>query len=220
MPEARRAQAVVFDCDGVLVDSEAPVVAIDQIMLRDFGVHLSLGEIHARFVGMTEAAYVAEVERMVGPLPPDWREPYRHLYDRALGEDLRAIAGVGAVIERLTVPTAVASNSDHPRIRRSLEHVGLLRHFDGRIVSAQDVPRGKPAPDVYLRAAELLGVSPEACVAVEDSPTGVRAARAAGMRVFGYVDGLTPREALREEGATTFDAMGDLVELIDRAAYA
>ncbi|WP_374009148.1 HAD family hydrolase [Leifsonia sp. LS-T14] len=214
LPEHGAPQAVIFDCDGVLVDSEAPAVAIDQIMLRDFGIDLPLDEIHARFVGMTEAAYIAELERMVGPLPPGWREPYRPLYEHALGDGLQAIEGVDAVIESLTVPTAVASNSSHPRIRRSLGRVGLLHHFDGRIVSAQDVPRGKPAPDVYLWAAALLQVSPEACVAIEDSPTGARAARSAGMRVFGYVDGLTSRQLLRAEGATTFTAMEELLDLI------
>ncbi|MGO4595182.1 HAD family hydrolase [Leifsonia sp. 2TAF2] len=206
--------AVIFDCDGVLVDSEAPIVSIDQRMLADFGVELTLEEIHARFVGMTEAAYLAEVEQLVGTLPADWREPYRPLYERALGEDLRAIPGVEEVVAGLTVPTAVASNSAHPRIRRSLQRVGLLDYFDGRIVSAQDVPHGKPAPDVYLKAAGMLRVLPSACVAIEDSSTGVRAARAAGMRVLGFVDGLTPGRALRAAGAITFTSMDEVPQLL------
>jgi HAD superfamily hydrolase (TIGR01509 family) len=213
------AKAVIFDCDGVLVDSEGPVAAIDQRMLADFGLELSLEEIHARFVGRTEEAYLAEIERMVGALPPGWRLPYRALYERALGEELRAITGVEAVIASLTVPTAVASNSGRARVRRSLERVGLLRYFGGRIVSAEDVPNGKPAPDVYLRAADVVGVAPTSCVAIEDSPTGARAAARAGMSVLGYVDGLIPAHLLRAEGAITVTSMDELPDLLrDRSA--
>jgi len=210
--------AVVFDCDGVLVDSEAPVIAIDQRMLADFGVELTLEEVHARFVGITEAAYHAEIEKMVGQLPDGWRDPYHSLYLRALHEDLQPIAGVGDVIAGLTLPTAVASNSSRIRVRESLELVGLLHFFDDRIVSAEDVPHGKPAPDVYLRAAELLRVPAASCVAVEDSTTGVRAARSAGMTVLGYVDGLTPGHALRSAGAITFGSMTELPALLDELA--
>lgn len=211
----RAPEAVVFDCDGVLVDSETRIVAIDQRMLADLGHELTLEEVHARFVGMTEEAYLAEVERMVGELPAGWREPYRPLYEQALGEELQAIPGVERAIAAISLPTAVASNSSRARVRRSLELVGLWDHFDGRIASAEDVPRGKPAPDVYLRAAAILDVAAPTCIAVEDSPTGVRAARAAGMTVLGYVDGLTPGHVLRAEGATTFAAMDDLPGLVE-----
>lgn len=208
-------EAVIFDCDGVLVDSETRLVEIDQRLLADLGWHMTVEEVHARFVGKTEEHFVAEIERNVPNLPANWREPYVPLYTRALEEELEVIPGVEQVISALTVPTAVASNSSRRRVRTSLELVGLLRYFDGRIVSAEDVPRGKPAPDVYLRAADLLAVPPTACVAVEDSVTGASAARAAGMTVFGYVDGLTPADALRGTGARTFTSMDDLPDLLD-----
>lgn len=202
--------AVVFDCDGVLVDSETRLVEIDQRMLADLGWHMTVEEVHARFVGKTAEHYLAEIRRNVPDLPANWRDPYLPLIERALREELEAIPGVQEVISGFSVPIAVASNSSRRRVRDSLRLVGLLRYFTGRIVSAEDVAEGKPAPDVYLRAAELLQVAPAACIAVEDSATGVRAARSAGMTVFGSVDGLTPAHTLQAAGARTFAAMEDL----------
>jgi HAD superfamily hydrolase (TIGR01509 family) len=208
--------AVVFDCDGVLVDSETPLVAIDQLMLADLGWKLTREELHARFVGHTADYFEAEVARHVGPLKPNWREPYRHLIDHALREDLVPIDGVRHVVTTLDVPVAVASNSSRKRVRESLAIVGLLQFFDGRIVSAEDVPHGKPAPDVYLRAADLLRIPPARCAAIEDSATGVNAARLAGMTVFGYADGLTSIDTLRTAGAVTFSSMAELPDLLRR----
>lgn len=208
--------AVVFDCDGVLVDSETRLVSIDRRMFAELGWEMTEEEVHARFVGRSAAEYDAEVRAHIPDLAEDWREPYRPLFERALAEELEAIPGVERVIETLAVPIAVASNSSHRRVRTSLELAGLLPHFDGRIVGADDVRNGKPAPDVYLEAARLLGVAPANCVAVEDSPTGVRAARAAGMAVLGFVNGHTRADSLRTAGATTFTAMEDLPELLAR----
>jgi HAD superfamily hydrolase (TIGR01509 family) len=210
--------AVVFDCDGVLVNSEAPLVAIDQRMLADLGWEMTLEEVHTRFVGMSADAYLAEVRRHVPRLPENWREPYLPLIEKALHDDLEMIPGVEDAIRSVEVPIAVASNSSRRRVHKSLEFVGLLKYFGDRVVSAEDVPKGKPAPDVYLEAARILGVGPEKCVAIEDSPTGVRAARAAGMTVLGYANGLTSKDALRGAGATTFTDMSDLPGLLGNLA--
>lgn len=208
--------AVVFDCDGVLVDSEAPLVEIDQRMLADLGWQLSAQEVHDRFVGRSAAEFVEEVERHLGTLPADWRVPYEPLVHRALHEDLRAVAGVREAIAAVDRPVAVASNSTHVRVRESLGSVDLLQHFHDRIVGFDDVPHGKPAPDVYLRAAELLAVPPSRCVAVEDSVTGVRAAVAAGMRVLGYAAGLAAPGPLRAAGAVPFTSMSELAGIVRR----
>ncbi|MCY1693518.1 HAD family hydrolase [Curtobacterium sp. SL109] len=217
MTGATSFRAVVFDCDGVLVDSEAPLAAIDQRMLADLGWQMTLQEVHDRFVGHTAAHFVEEVERHLGGLPVGWREPYEPLVHRALHEDLQAVDGVLDVLAGLDVPVAVASNSSHARVRESLALVGLLQHFGDLVVGSDDVVQGKPAPDVYLRAADLLAVPPTTCVAVEDSVTGVRSARAAGMTVFGYAAGLTAPGPLRAAGAVTFSSMAELPALLSGA---
>ncbi len=211
-------KAVIFDCDGVLVDSETRLAAIELEMLADFGCKVTIEEFNARFVGLTEQDYRFEIEREIGALPSNWREPYRGRRERALREELQAVPGVKSVVESLAVPIAVASNSARTRVRDALELVDLLQYFNEKIVTSEDVPMGKPAPDVYIRAAEILGVAPTCCVAIEDSPIGVRAARRAGMTVFGYVNGLAAEAVLRAEGAKTFDSMADLPELLTRLA--
>jgi HAD superfamily hydrolase (TIGR01509 family) len=206
--------AVVFDCDGVLVDSERLQVAIDRLVYAELGWDASLDEIAERFVGKTGALFDAELRAVLPGLAIGWREPYEHLYERAMRDDLRAVDGVRDALQSIDVPAAVASNSDRRTLLQSLSTTSLLDHFDGRVVSAEDVAHPKPAPDVYLRAAALLGVAPTRCLAVEDSPTGVAAARAAGMRVLGYGGGLTPPDRLRDAGATVFTSMDELPALV------
>ena len=208
-------ELVIFDCDGVLVDSERVSVGVVQRVLEDLGWSLSIEEIIERFVGGSKEHFDAQVATQLGrPLPPGWDEPYAAWYRTAFEQELEAVPGISAAIARLTVPSCVASNSSHEHVRKSLRMVGLLQHFDGRIFSAADVARGKPAPDVYLLAAETMGVPPSQCVVVEDSRFGVQAARAAGMRVLGYAGGLTPAEWLEGERTDVFTSMDELHSLL------
>ncbi|MFJ4997293.1 HAD family hydrolase [Microbacterium sp. NPDC088619] len=217
MQATDRPDLVVFDCDGVLVDSEKVSIEVDRRVLADLGWAISHDEILHRFVGRSSAYFRAEIEAHLGrSLPDDWEAPYQSWYLDAFARELTAVAGVEAALDEITTATCVASSGSHAKIRRNLAQTGLLPRFAGRIFSADDVANGKPAPDLFLHAAERLGVDPERCVVVEDSRFGAQAARAAGMRVLGYAGGLTPAEWLEREGATVFTDMRDLPELVRR----
>ncbi|MEC3997936.1 HAD family phosphatase [Actinacidiphila sp. DG2A-62] len=211
-------ELVIFDCDGVLVDSERIAVHIDARVLAELGWPMPLEEVVERFVGRSAADMTAAIEQHLGkPLPAGWRERYRELYREAFERELAPVDGVVDALDALDargLATCVASNSSHAGLRHSLGLTGLHERFRGRIFSAADVSRGKPAPDLFLHAARVSGVAPGRCVVVEDSRYGVRAACAAGMRVYGYAGGLTPAGWLAEEGAVVFDDMRDLPALI------
>lgn len=209
--------AVVFDCDGVLVDSEVLSSTVSQRVLADLGWNVDFETMMATFVGCSNEFFVSEVEKNTGrTLAPDWSVPYWPWFEEAFREGLREIKGISVALDQIDLPTAVASNSGYERIRMSLEIVGLLDRFDGRICSAEDVAQGKPAPDVYLRAAELLCVAPERCIAIDDSAFGVQSARAAGMHVLAYETELTPPGAHSGPRTTVFHSMGEVPRLIDQ----
>ncbi|OUM43485.1 HAD family hydrolase [Arthrobacter sedimenti] len=206
---------VIFDCDGVLVDSERLAVKVDQRVLADLGWNLSIEEIAARFMGCSHDHFRAEIERHIGrSLAPDWSAEYQPWYEETFERELTAVPGVIEALNEITLPTCVASNSGHSKLAYTLGATGLLQRFTGRIFSAEDVLTGKPAPDLFLHAALTLGFSPGECIVVEDSRFGVEAARAAGMTVLGYAGGLTPHEWLVGPGTTVFHDMANLPELI------
>ncbi|MGM7666093.1 HAD family hydrolase [Microbacterium sp. A93] len=211
---------VIFDCDGVLVDSEVLSVEVDRRVLAEFGWHLNQEQIVHRFVGRPSAHFRAELESHLGRgLPDEWEEPYLPWYADAFERELVAVAGVEEAIEQIPWATCVASSGPHEKIRHTLGITGLHARFEGRIFSATEVAEGKPAPDLFLHAAARMGVSPSRCVVIEDSRFGVAAARAAGMHSFGYAGGLTPSEWLRGENTTVFDDMADLPGLLGLPDY-
>ncbi|MEU8892636.1 HAD family hydrolase [Streptomyces sp. NPDC048442] len=212
-------ELVIFDCDGVLVDSERICVKVDARITADLGCAFTEAEIIEKFVGSSDEVYTAAIaERLGRTLEEGWRQPYEHLYEEAFAAELTAVDGIGEILDRLgrsATPFCVASNGRHQDIRRSFGLTSLTRHFTGdRIFSATDVPLGKPAPDLFLHAARSLGVAPERCVVVEDSPYGVQAAHAAGMRALGYCGGLSRAARLEAAGAVVFDDMGALPALL------
>jgi HAD superfamily hydrolase (TIGR01509 family) len=208
---------VIFDCDGVLVDSERLSVRIDVRVLAELGWPLTEAEIIDRFVGRSEAYMAAEIEKALGrPLPPGWEDSFQALYRDAFEAELEAVDGVVAALDAIAAPTCVASSSSHERLRFTLGLTGLLERFDGRIFSAEDVQNGKPAPDLFLHAAASLGADPSRCAVVEDSRYGVEAARTAGMRAFAYAGGLTGADRLAGPAATVFDEMSELPALLER----
>jgi HAD superfamily hydrolase (TIGR01509 family) len=211
----RATELVIFDCDGVLVDSERIAVPIDQYVLSQLGWTLTQEEIIERFVGRSDQFIASEIEAHLGhPLAPDWEDPFHHLYEAAFQAELRPVDGVLEALDQITVPTCVASSGSHDKMRRTLGLVGLYEHFAGRIFSASEVTRGKPAPDLFLYAAARMGVRPTACAVVEDSRPGIEAARSAGMRPFGYAGGLTPADVLSAPGTVVFDDMRELPALL------
>ena len=212
-------ELVIFDCDGVLVDSERLAVRIDVQVLAALGWVMTEQEVIDRFVGRTDAYMVAEIEAHLGrPLPKDWEDPFQHLYRDAFAASLTPVPGIIEALDRITLSTCVASSGTHERMRYTLGLTGLYDRFAGRIFSASEVARGKPAPDIFLHAAKRMGVDPAACVVVEDSRYGVEAARDAGMLAFGYAGGLTSAERLRGPGTIVFDDMRELPLLLARGA--
>jgi HAD superfamily hydrolase (TIGR01509 family) len=211
-------ELVIFDCDGVLVDSEKIAVKIDAVMLAELGWPMPEEEVVERFVGRSYADMAVAIEQHLGrPLPPDWDGPYRALYREAFDRELTAVDGVVGALDALDavpLPMCVASSTSHSGLRHTLGLTGLYERFEGRVFSAADVSRGKPAPDLFLHAARTLGVAPERCAVVEDSRYGVEAARAAGMRAFGYAGGLTPPAWLEGPGTTVFQDMRALPALL------
>lgn len=206
---------VIFDCDGVLVESERISVRIDVRVLGELGWPLTEEEVIERFVGRSEAYMIGEIEAALGRrLPSDWEEPFRHLYREAFEAELEPVDGVVAALDAIAAPTCVASSSSHERLRHTLGLTGLLDRFDGRIFSAEDVENGKPAPDLFLHAAASVGADPARCAVVEDSRHGVEAARAAGMRAFAYGGGVTPADRLRGPATTVFHEMSELPGLL------
>jgi HAD superfamily hydrolase (TIGR01509 family) len=209
------AALVIFDCDGVLVDSERLCHEALRQTLADVGVELTLEQAFAHFMGTSEPVLLGIVERLLGAPPPaDFIERFVARSFDAFRDELQAVDGVHDVIRALAAPYCVASNGPKQKMRFTLGHTGLLPHFEDRLFSAEDVTRPKPAPDLFLHAARTMGAEPADCIVIEDSPTGVKAARAAGMRVLGYA-AMTPEERLRDAGAETlFRHMNQLPALL------
>ena len=210
---------VIFDCDGVLVDTERIAVRIDVRVLAELGWTMTEAEVVERFMGRTDAYFVSEVEAYLGrPLPADWEAPYRTWYRDAFVAELAPVAGVVDALAAIETATCVASSGTHERMRFTLGLTGLYERFAGRIFSAEEVVHGKPAPDLFLHAAKKMGADPARCAVIEDSRYGVEAARAAGMRAFGYTGGLTPRHWLEGPATTLFEDMRDLPRLLQRGS--
>lgn len=209
---------VIFDCDGVLVDSERINNQVMADVLAECGFRLGYDEVVERFIGHSFAQCLAALREDFGfDLPPDFPARVEHRTRSELERSLVSVPGVESVLSALSalsLPYCVASNGERDGIAFSLRHTGLLPWFGERFFSAQDVAAPKPAPDVFLHAARQCAVDPLRCVVVEDTPTGVKAARAAGMKVLGFA-GLTPAARLHAAGAhDVFCAMHELPGLL------
>jgi HAD superfamily hydrolase (TIGR01509 family) len=188
--------AVLFDCDGVLVDSEPITNGVLRDMLEELGWKLTADECMRVFVGKAIKDEQALIEAHTGqPLTEDWMVRFRERRNEGLIQRVQPIRGaveaVARIHERFQGRIACASGADRFKVELQLEKCGLMRYFKGRIFSGHELPRSKPAPDVYLAAAAALGIAPARCAVVEDTVTGVTAGVAAGATVFGY----SPHEA-------------------------
>jgi HAD superfamily hydrolase (TIGR01509 family) len=209
---------LIFDCDGVLVDSEMLSHTVLREMISEYGVHLTLEETLEHFMGTSTEKCREVLTSLIGrPAPGNFFNDFRDRTFVAFRQSLTAVAGVTEVIAGLHAPFCVASNGPREKMRFTLGHTGLLSHFDGRLFSAQDVKLPKPAPDLFLHAAATLGAPAKACLVVEDSPTGVVAARAAGMQVLGFA-AMGQADKLRRAGAhATFSHMSELPAMLAAA---
>jgi HAD superfamily hydrolase (TIGR01509 family) len=219
----RRFDAVLFDCDGVLVDSEPITNGVLQEMLNELGWPLTREECMALFIGKAVKEERELIEQRTGrPLTDEWLAWFRERRNAALHERLTAIPNIHDAVrlihDRHDARIACASGADRFKVELQLRKVGLIEFFDGRIFSGHELPRSKPAPDVYLAAAAALGVDPRRCAVVEDTITGVTAGVAAGATVFGYSPpeaGHDAPQALMRTGAVqVFTDMAMLPELL------
>ncbi|WP_329087587.1 MULTISPECIES: HAD-IA family hydrolase [unclassified Streptosporangium] len=208
-------ELVIFDCDGVLVDSEHIAVRVHSAVLTDLGWPLTEAEVTERFVGRSSKSIDEEIEAHLGRLlTVEAAERFHRLHREAVDAELTPVDGIVEALDAITLRTCVASGGSHDKMRHTLGRTGLYQRFEGRIFSATEVTHGKPAPDLFLHAAERMGADPAACVVVEDSRYGVQAARAAGMRVFGYCGGLRPAHWLEGPDTVVFDDMRELPALL------
>uniref|UniRef100_Q07V67 HAD-superfamily hydrolase, subfamily IA, variant 3 n=1 Tax=Rhodopseudomonas palustris (strain BisA53) TaxID=316055 RepID=Q07V67_RHOP5 len=213
---------VIFDCDGVLVDSEIISCREHAELLTELGYPISAEQVFERFLGRATHDTSREVEAELGrSLPSDFIAQLKIRLDAAFAASLRAVPHLEAALDALERPFCVASSGTPDKIATSLRLVGLGHRFAARIFSATEVARGKPAPDLFLLAARRMAVEPERCLVIEDSVPGVLGARAAGMTVLGYCGGSHCRPdhaaALTAAGAAaSFDDMRQLSDLIEQ----
>lgn len=219
MIDVARFELVVFDCDGVLVDSERLTHEVLVTALGELGLALDVEAAMARFMGNTLQGTIDIVEAELGrPLPEDFVPAWRaRLYAEFRARPVRAVAGIEAVLDVLTVPACVVSNGPFEKMRTTLGVTGLLARFEDRLFSPDLGLAGKPAPDLFLAAAASFEVDPGRALVIEDSPTGVRGALAAGMQVIGFAGAAhTDADALLAAGASVIDSMTELAELLGR----
>ncbi len=198
---------IIFDCDGVLVDSEILSTRASTAALAEFGLNLTEQQVAALFLGLTLQDGLEQIRRQYQlDLPPAFATRKMQLTEQLFRQELTPVQGLVELLAQLTIPYCVASNSAHERLQFSFEATGLSRYFAGRIYSAEDVAQGKPAPDLFLHAARQQHAEPQRCLVIDDSTSGVRAAVAAGIPVIGFTGASHAYPALadqlRDAGAT------------------
>jgi HAD superfamily hydrolase (TIGR01509 family) len=207
---------IIFDCDGVLVDSEPLSMRADVEILAANGVIISEAEAHRRFVGKTFEAMLADIAAERGvELPSTLSQVKNRRLLELYAAHLKVVPGVPELLASLRLPASIASNSPGHRVAEAIRLTGIEQHFGGRIVTFEDVPKGKPEPDVYLETARRAGHSPANCLVVEDSVTGVTSAARAGCLVLGFTGTHEDpeghgRKLLSAGAAEVFPAMTDL----------
>ncbi|MFE6157372.1 HAD family hydrolase [Streptomyces sp. NPDC056486] len=206
---------VIFDCDGVLVDTERIGPEVVAAMATESGWPLNPAEVRRRFLGRPESYLYDQIRsHAAAPIGPEWLTEYRTRFRDAFAARPQTMPGVRELLDHLDarrLPYCVASSGSHERIAHSLSVTALQDRFTGRVFSADDVPFGKPAPDLFLHAARTMGYLPERCLVIEDSPAGVDAALAATMQVVGFTGGPTEADALTHANLGVISSMTHLV---------
>ena len=212
-------ELIIFDCDGVIVDSERIANEVfAKVLNEECGFSLSLDDMFQTFVGYSSSQCMAIIKEMLGEEPPPHLESrYKEEINHALATSVTAVSGIENAITNISIPYCVASSGSYEKMRTTLGKTKLLKYFDGKLHSTTDVDRGKPFPDIYLYAAKKMGVlDPSKCLVIEDSPLGVKGGVSAGMTVFGYSE-LMDRNRLINAGAHhTFNNMYYLANEIQR----
>jgi HAD superfamily hydrolase (TIGR01509 family) len=207
-------ELVIFDCDGVLVDSERITNTVFADMLNEQGLSVTLDDMFRDFVGRSMAQCLEIIEGKLGrPVPKAFLDQYHLRIQCALAENLQPVRGIEDALKAIDLPMCVASSGSHEKMRTTLRLTGLLDRFSGKLFSVTEVENAKPHPDVFLYAAKKMGCVANRTAVVEDTRLGVRAGIAAGMTVFGYAE-LSSPQVLADAGAIVFDDMRDLPRLL------
>jgi HAD superfamily hydrolase (TIGR01509 family) len=211
-----RFDLVIWDCDGVLVDSERLAIRTESQILTELGWPHTEADVVERFVGRSSVYMQAVIEEHLGR-PVDWHDEFERRTSEVCERELVPVEGVVGALEAIAIPGCVASSSSHAMLNFKLGLTGLAGRFAGRIFSADDVAHGKPDPAVFLLAARAMGVPPDRCAVIEDSVSGVEAGLAAGMTVYAFSGGVTSADRLERDGVVLFDAMHRLPALLTDA---
>ena len=207
---------IIFDCDGVLVDSERIANQVFARVLKEVcDLAFTQDQMYEHFVGNSETRCLEVIEAMLGcKPPPELSRRYRDDINQALAQSVVAVPGIELVLNQIDLPYCVASSGSHEKMQLTLGKTNLIDYFGSNIFSTSEVKRGKPHPDIYLHAAQSMGFdNAKRCLVIEDSPIGVSGAVAAGMTVFGYAE-LMPKNKLWDAGAHhVFDDMAKLPSL-------
>lgn len=210
-------ELIIFDCDGVLVDSEKIANEVfAKILNEECGFSLSLDDMFQTFVGHSSSQCMDIIEKMLGKKPPTHLEQrYKEKINQTLSTSVTAVRGIEKVLNEISIPFCVASSGSYEKMQTTLGKTKLLRYFSNNLHSTSDVSRGKPFPDIYLHAANKMGVTDVSkCLVIEDSPLGVKGGVNAGMTVFGYTE-LMSEKKLKDAGAHhTFNSMNSLINEI------
>jgi HAD superfamily hydrolase (TIGR01509 family) len=206
---------VIFDCDGVLVDSEGLSAGVLMGMMAEIGLPITDEIFRTDFLGRSFASAAKRVLQRFGrPMPDDFQMSYRGRLLERMRRDLQPMAGVVSVLRDMCVPYCLATSSSPERLAVSMQFTGLAPFFEGRCSTASEVAHGKPAPDLLLLAAHRMGAQPQSCLVIEDSEMGVAAARAAGMRVWHFRGGVHVKMGYElPPGVTTDRSIDDMAEL-------
>jgi HAD superfamily hydrolase (TIGR01509 family) len=209
-------KCVIFDCDGVLVDSETLGNTVLVNMANALGANITLEYALKHFKGGTIKGVVEQIERLTGrPAPSNFQDEYRKTSYELFKKEIKPIKGIIEVLDNLKESFCVASSGPETKIKLNLECIGLLDYFENKIFSCYTIQKWKPDPAVFLWAAKSMGYKPEECIVIEDSITGVRAAKNGGFDVFGFTEHDYNNE-LEKEATHTFAKMEQLINLLNK----
>lgn len=207
-------KAVLFDCDGVIVDTETISNRILKSLFAKSGLIVDDAMLHEHFTGFTNKKNIETAEKMLGkPLPDTFDAEFREQFQATINHHLEPIHGVRQLLAKITQPIAMATNARRDEMEFKLNKIGLAERFETRFC-VEDVANGKPAPDLYLKAAAALDVTPEDCIVIEDSIAGITAGRAAGMRVLAFSETLSAEKQTAAGATACFNTMEELEALL------
>lgn len=208
-------KCIIFDCDGVLVDSESISAKVFREMASELGCNLDFETVRKQITGTSMKDNLKYFADCVGhALPDNFESEFRRRSYEAFKTDLKPVKGIHSLLDKITVPYCTASSGPQKKIRLNLTTTNLIDKFDGNIFSSYDIGSWKPEPGIYLHAAKEMGFQPKECAVIEDSLTGVKAAKAGGFDVFGYTQ-KGNEEPYEKLGATVFFDMSELCNLLE-----